>query len=134
MFTETEWQSLVGTLIEKTSKEEVSWVFNKNKAYQYRLDADTVLTLRSDDGDGREPYTLTVWRKGAPEGEEAAGLSAFAKLKTGDIVGEWGPIDRLDDLYRAAERQVNGASLVFQTMMDKLAGTKEGWSAPPRTE
>jgi hypothetical protein len=122
MFTPSEWKSLVGTLLEKTASEEIKWFLNKNGAYQHRLDKGLVLLLRSVDKDDREPYALNVWRAtDEPEGK----LAVFATLTTGDLQSQWGPEDRLDELFKAVQRQVNGASSVFQTMMDKLGVKQE---------
>ncbi|WP_144672881.1 hypothetical protein [Arthrobacter sp. U41] len=126
MFTQTEWLSLIDTLVEKTAKEEISWFLNKHGAYQYRLDPEIALTLKSIDGDDREPFSLVIWR---PEESAERNLKAYAALKTGDLQGEWGPIDRLDELFKTVERQVHGASSVFKSMMDKLGTPKGGENA-----
>lgn len=132
MFSNKEWTSLIKTLLSKTQSGTLKWSDPKSsQRYQVTIDADTIVVIKSVDGDGQLPYGLAVFRRGIKDGEEK--FIKFADVVSTDLVDEeFGQeLGDLDQLFGLVERQINGVDTVFSSIMKSLSEAGDASQTEP---
>ena len=122
MFTTTEWINLLRALIRQTDLDRLKWKPSKSPmSFQVKLNPDTIIGIRSVDGDGQPPFELLVLRPKANDESSTTSWTQFGSVTGDELHDQWGPQNGLlQDLHQMIVRKSEGVDKIFESIMKDL--------------